>query len=176
MIYSRSDYSAKKHEVGLNMDWGRLGANLKGLPETCDNPYLCHYYGGVRAYEITADPQRYVLHAGYFGMNELIDVNPPPGSTFIRAATEPFCAEMEMDEVKLENWLKHFGILSDEEKITRHHVSGHASGCDLLSFLTDMNPARVIPIHTERPELFQTALRGSTDVILPKLGEEIKID
>ncbi len=156
------------------MEWGRKGANLAGFRGDCDNPYLCHYYGGVRAYDIAADPGRYILHAGYFDMNELLDVNPPTGSIFIKAATEPFSDEMKIDEDKLHHWLEHFGILSRDEKITRHHISGHASGPDLLQFIKDMNPARVIPIHTEHTETFESALQG-IDVIPPQLGRPIDI-
>lgn len=175
MTYSRADYTASKYTVGLDVGWGAKASNLAGLPDTCDNPYLCHYYGGVRAYQIAADPGKYVLHAGYFDMNELLDVNPPEGSIFIKAATEPFSDEMKMDEAKLSNWLRRFGIRSQDEKITRHHVSGHASGPDLLEFIKDMNPARVIPIHTEKPEVFGSELQGA-DVILPAFGEPISVD
>jgi ribonuclease J len=176
MTYSRGDYTASKHTVGLDVEWGVKACNLAGLPESCDNPYLCHYYGGVRAYEIASDPRNYILHAGYFDMNELIDVNPPDGSIFIKAATEPFSAEMEFDEAKLANWLKHFHIPLDEgNKIEHHHVSGHASGPDLLDFLKDMNPARVIPIHTQKPEVFQAELGSTTEVIPPMLGRAISV-
>lgn len=175
MVYSRSDYAKKKHEAGINLDWGHRGANLRGLPESPENPYLCHYYGGVRAYEIAENPSGYVLHAGYFDMNELLDCAPPRGSVFIKAETEPFCDDMTIDEQKLANWLRHFEILSDDEGITRHHVSGHANGPDLLEFISDMEPARVIPIHTEKPELFETGLEGKCEVIVPRLGEPIEI-
>lgn len=175
MLYSRSDYSAHKYELGLDIDWGPKGANLKGLPESGLNPHLCHYYDGVRAYDIAAAPEKYVLHAGYFDMNELLDVLPPKGSTFIRAATEPFSTEMEMDERKLANWLKRFGILPGGESITHHHVSGHAGGPDLLQFIVDMQPRCVVPVHTEMPHIFADELADRAEVIIPSLGQPISL-
>jgi ribonuclease J len=174
MTYSRADYSTSKHTVGLDVGWGSRGSNLAEFGDTCDNPYLCHYYGGVRAYDIAAEPANYILHAGYFDMNELLDVNPAPGSIFIKAATEPFSDDTEADEKKLANWLTHFGIPLADDKITHHHVSGHAGGPDLLQFIKDMSPARVIPIHTQHPEIFEASLSG-LDVIPPKLGQPIEI-
>lgn len=175
MLYSRSDYTSKKHEAGINLDWGNRGANLLGLPESAENPYLCHYYGGVRAYEIAEQPSKYVLHAGFFDMNDLLDCAPPQGSVFIKAETEPFNDDMRIDEQKLERWLVHFGILSADRGVPHHHVSGHANGPDLLEFISEMKPALVIPIHTEKPELFQSGLDGMCEVIPPRLGEPIEI-
>ncbi len=175
MLYSRSDYAKHKYEAGIDTDWGHRGANLRGRPESPENPYLCHYYGGVRAYHIADKPEKYVLHAGYFDMNDLLDCDPPAGSVYVKAETEPFCDEMRIDEEKLSNWLGHFGILSEGESLTRHHVSGHANGTELLQFIADVKPARVIPIHTESPNVFQDSLGEQCEVVIPKLGEPIEI-
>jgi ribonuclease J len=134
---------------------------------------LCNYYDGVRAYDIMENPSKYILHAGYFDMNELLDVNPPSGSIFVRAATEPFSDEMVLDEEKLTNWLDFFKI-NDGAGIMREHVSGHASGPDLLQFALDMQPGSVIPINTQQPEAFARELGNKTEVIIPEVGIPLK--
>jgi len=103
------------------------------------------------------------MHAGYFDMNELLDVRPPQGSVFIRSATEPFSDKMVLDERKLANWLDFFGI-NNGAGIHREHVSGHASGPDLLQFISDMGPGIVIPIHTQQPDVFERELGDRCEV------------
>ncbi len=133
---------------------------------------LCHHRDGVRAYDIAADPPRYILHAGFFDMNELFDISPPEGSVYISAATEPFCDEMALDEKKLRRWLTHFGLIDTSAKdIEHHHVSGHANGRDLLDLITSAEPKLVIPIHTEHAEVFQRELR--IPCALPAMGQPI---
>lgn len=181
MTYSLSDYGNYKHLLGTCTDWGDRSQEMRVAWNAQDEEYLasrlCHYYGGVRAYDIASEPQKYVLHAGYFDMNELFDISPPEGSVFVRAATEPFCDDMVQDEKKLANWLKFFGVNDGrDEKIIRHHVSGHASGEDLLQFIADMQPAMVVPIHTEDPEVFDQQLGDKIDVVIPELEKEIVID
>lgn len=180
MTYSLSDYSNYKHLAGTCVDWGVKSVDMKAAYAAGDADYtgrrLCHYNEGVRAYEIAADPSAYIVHAGYYDMNELFDLNPPAGSVFIRAATEPFSDEMMLDERKLANWLKHFGINEGlDQKVVRHHVSGHASGPDIFQFIADMRPARVIPIHTCEPEVFEKELNDKLEVIRPVLGEQRQI-
>ncbi len=51
---------------------------------------------------------------------ELIDVKPEK-AVYIKSVTEPFDEEMEFDEMRINNWLKHFNLLS----VHKMHVSGH---------------------------------------------------
>lgn len=172
LTYSPADYSNSKHLAGTCVDWGAAKevreAFLAGDTEYLEHR-LCHYYGGVRAYDIAENPSKYILHAGYFDMNELLDVNPPKGSVFVRAATEPFSDEMVLDERKLAHWLDFFSI-NDGAGIMREHVSGHASGPDLLQFAVDMQPGSVIPIHTQQPEIFARELGDKSEVVIPSVG------
>jgi len=175
MVYSPADYSAFKHTLGLCTDWGPSSKDMKkAWPNDLDyiEPRMCHFNQGVRAYDVAAKPSSYILHAGYFDMNELFDLAPPAGSIFVRAATEPFCDEMVMDEIRLGNWLNFFGI-NDGAGIQRSHVSGHASGEDLLDFIVDMKPGRIVPIHTDKPELFAEALGAKFEVTQPEIAEKI---
>lgn len=181
MIYSLADYTKSKHSVGTCLDWNELTKKLKAqcVSENSYDDYLtprlCHYYNGVRAYEIASNPSKYILHAGYYGMNELFDVSPPQGSIYISAATEPFSDEMVLDERKLANWLEYFGLIDAGKKITHYHVSGHANGRDLLDFITDVNPKRVLPIHTTHVGVFERELGDKYEIVPPSLGVEIGI-
>jgi ribonuclease J len=177
MLYSLSDYSNGKYIAGVDIDWGERAQGMKEAYSTGDEEYLSprlrHYRGGVRAYDISNNPKDYILHAGYFDMNELFDIEPPRGSVFIRAATEPFNVEMELDEDRLKNWLSYFGLMTDADHLIRHHVSGHASGEDLCQFIADMQPKAIIPIHTTKPEIYVDKFSQTCDVIVPAKGQEI---
>ena len=177
LTYSLADYSNSKHLAGTCVDWGST-KEMREAFLSGDADYLgdrlCHYYGGVRAYDLAANPSKYILHAGYFDMNELLDVEPPAGSVFVRAATEPFSDEMVLDEKKLDHWLDFFNI-NDGAGILREHVSGHASGPDLLQFITDMQPGAVVPVHTQQPEVFERELSDRYEVVIPVLQTALSL-
>ena len=40
------------------------------------------------------------------------------------------------------------------------HASGHARESDLVQFILDLRPKRVVPVHTERPESFKELVPG----------------
>jgi len=179
MLYSKNDYKSDKYLLGVETDWGNRSNDIKkALAEENEEylePRLRHYRNGIRAYDIAAEPEKYLLHIGYFDANELLDIEPPPGSMFIRASAEPFNAEMESDEKRLENWLRQFNLLEEKQKITHDHVSGHAGGEELRELITSIEPRRIIPVHTEHPEAFVEAFEKQSDVILPEKGKEICI-
>jgi len=157
-----------------------LGRKIKAKREDQEGiyiaPRLCHYLNGVRAYEIALNPGKYILHAGYYDMNELFDVSPPQGSIYISASTEPFCDEMEFDERRLSNWLEYFGLKNAGDHISHYHVSGHANGSDLLDFITDVNPKIVIPVHTICADIFDREIGDRHRIVIPSPGEEINIE
>jgi ribonuclease J len=178
MLYSLPDYSASKHLAGLCTDWGERSKDMQSAFLADDRDYmesrLCHYHSGLRAYDIAADPRRYILHAGFFDMNELLDVSPPPGSVYVSASTEPFCDEMRLDEKKLKKWLSHFGLIdTTDQGVDHHHISGHANGEELLDFIRSAGPKLVIPIHTEHAEVFTRELR--IECRPPVLGEPVPV-
>jgi ribonuclease J len=181
MIYSLADYSGSKHLAGTCLDWGDRSTEMKKRFAAKDFEYmaprLCHYRDGLRAYDISANPSRYILHAGYYDINELFDVDPPKGSVYVSAITEPFSDEMEFGENRLANWLERFGLIDAGQKIAHYHVSGHANGSDLLRLIVDAQPSAVIPVHTEKENLpvFERELGGKCDVIRPALGAQIEV-
>lgn len=141
-----------------------------------------HLNNGIRAYQIREDPSQYVLMFSYWDANELFDLIPFGGNhktRYISASTEPFCEEMEIDESKMVNWLDFFGIAYDYEMnckaktFVRRHVSGHASKNELWGLIEKINPAKIIPIHTTEPNIFE-AFFGQR-IILPSISQPIYI-
>jgi ribonuclease J len=161
MLYSKSDYSHTKHALGYSVDWkdGEIRTE--------------HYENGVRAYDLREKPSRYILHLDFYEFNELIDINPPPESAYISASTEPFSEEMEIDEQRLNNWLRHFKLLGKGENVVHIHASGHASGSELIKMIEEISPRVVVPVHVEEKNLhiFRKRLDSSIKVRLPERGK-----
>ena len=141
-----------------------------------------HLDNGVRAYEIRSNPQQYVLMFSYWDANELFDLIPLNNdhkTLYVCASTEPFNEEMEIDETKFVNWLDFFKVTYESEikdglKIfARRHVSGHASRSELKELIEKINPAKIIPIHTTKSNMFEEMFPDKT--ILPRYAQAIEI-
>ena len=118
----------------------------------------------------------------YWDANELFDLislNSNYKTRYISASTEPFSEEMEIDEAKMVNWLDFFNINYDYEikknqKIfVRRHISGHASKPELKELIQRINPAKIIPIHTEHIEIFERMF--GEKIVLPKYAHSVEI-
>lgn len=86
----------------------------------------------------------------FFQLTELVDVN-PAGGTCIHSMSEPFEDDpisQVQDEV-LNNWLKRYGI-----EHVQLHASGHSSMDEIFDIARSIGPGRIIPVHTQHPELF----------------------
>ena len=59
--------------------------------------------------------------------------------------------------------------MESEDKL---HASGHASGPELKKILHKIKPTKIIPIHTEHPELFQDI---SSNTMLVEQGETYQL-
>jgi ribonuclease J len=165
MLYSKSDYSHTKHALGYSVEWNK-GEKIRSE----------HFENGVRAYDLSENPSRYILHLDFYEFNELVDISPPEGSAYISASTEPFSEEMEIDERRLNNWLRHFKLLGDGENVTHIHASGHAGGSELIEMIEEIHPQVVIPVHVEEKNLhiFRKRLDPSIEVVLPEVGKPIR--
>ena len=139
LLYSPSDYTRDgKHKLGLidKDDWN-------GQTDTT------HLDNGVKATDLKKDPTKYVLHLDYFRFKNLLDIDPPKGSVYVRAQCEPFNQKMELSEDRMMNWLKHFNINeANNYEPYQIHASGHASGKELQEFIAKVKPKKLIPIHT----------------------------
>ena len=93
----------------------------------------------------------YLFYCNFYQLNELIDIDPVPGSRFIRSLCEPFNEEMEIDEKRVTNWMELYGF----GEPVQLHASGHAPGNQLAEMIETINPETLIPIHTENPQWFK---------------------
>jgi ribonuclease J len=107
-----------------------------------------HRTNSITSQELSRDPLKYVVSMNMWEMNQLTDIK-PKNAIWIKSSCDPFCDEMELDEERKKNWLTHFKI-----KQYSTHASGHASGTEIKEMIKQINPTTLIPIHTEKPELF----------------------
>ncbi|MEM2109414.1 MAG: MBL fold metallo-hydrolase [Candidatus Odinarchaeota archaeon] len=121
----------------------------------------------VTAEEISKKQKNYLLHLTFYSFTELIDIKPIPGSLFIHSMSEPF-SEEDVEAEVMANWVEHFKL-----KFYQLHSSGHASKNDITQIIKEIKPGKIIPVHTEHPELFEKTL--NQPVIKPEIGELIKI-
>jgi ribonuclease J len=82
--------------------------------------------------------------------------------------SEPF-SEEDLEPKVLQNWLSHFGL-----RLHQIHASGHCPSRDLAKIIETINPEKIVPIHTEHPDLFQEKFRNR-HVTLVKEGEKIRL-
>lgn len=92
---------------------------------------------------------RLIYHADFMQLAELIDVDPSPGSLFIRSQSEPN-EEDDVREEILANWIRWFKL-----DFHQAHASGHASMEEIFSMVRQISPKVVIPIHTLHADLFK---------------------
>lgn len=173
LAYSKSDYSNEKYVAGEAIDWP--DTEPKWTPGEREI-FLRHYEHGARATEIRAHPDRFILSLTFFEMNDLHDLAPPVGSTFVRAQCEPFNDEMKLDEAKQTRWLSAFGINADTDgALLKAHASGHGSGPDIKAFAKSVNAKRLLPIHTVHPQEFDGLAK---DVVSwgPQPGEPLVVE
>lgn len=123
----------------------------------------------IDAREISEHQKNYVMFMNYFQLNNLIDIKPIQGSVHIRSMCEPFSEEMELDQKRIDNWLRLFGLYPEQ----RIHSSGHACGPAIFEMINKINPKKLYPIHTVKPEAFKAL--NQINVIYPEYGKKITI-
>lgn len=84
-----------------------------------------------------------------FKLQELIDIKPKEGSSYVRSLTEPFDLEMEFKQKRIENWFTRFGLITNEKQWYQVHVSGHGDGEQIRKVIEGSNAKKIIPIHTD---------------------------
>jgi ribonuclease J len=166
MLYSKADYVSCKHDAGYSVDWDRGNTSTICLE---------HFDNGIRAYGIRQNPSKYLVHLDYYEFNELIDLAPPPGSTYIRASSEPFNDEMWLDQRRLAAWLHHFDVNAPSHDPIYVHASGHASGPEIRQLIHDIEPKAVFPIHTRHTGLYESMAPKGTTVVRPEYGRRYEI-
>jgi len=122
--------------------------------------------------DLQKNPQQYVVSMNIWEIKQLIDIK-PKDAIWIKSSCEPFNEEMEIDEERKRHWLQHFNVA---EYLA--HASGHASGVELIDLIKEINPRKLIPVHTQYPQRFSDIsekLGGSIKVIQPQYGKSIII-
>lgn len=135
-------------------NWGLIdkkGMDLKNIEQdytTWEREFI--FFDNCITYkDLSVNPSKYVISMSIWDMNQLTDIK-PTHAIWIKSSCGPLCEDMELDEKRKNNWLRHFNI---QEFFV--HSSGHASGNEIRNMITEINPQKVIPIHTEHPTLFE---------------------
>jgi ribonuclease J len=123
---------------------------IKGDYELWERNYI-HRSNSITCKELHQNPLNYVVSMSLWEINQLVDIQ-PQNAIWIKSSCEPFCDEMELDEERKQNWLDRFDIVKYSA-----HASGHAAGCEIIEMINEIKPENVIPVHTEKPELFNKA-------------------
>jgi len=87
-------------------------------------------------------------------------MKPKPGALYIHSSSEPFNEEGEIEERRVNNWLKNFGLYRFQS-----HCSGHAKNSDIINLVKTIDAKRVFPIHTEYPEAFKSIAKNMTLIL-----------
>jgi ribonuclease J len=142
--------------------WGRFDENDY---HAWERQFLKHK--NVVTFEnLHKDQDEFVFYCDYYSMNELLDVKPERGSIYIYSISEPHDEEEEIDFNRMKNWLNHFSLPFFEA-----HASGHMCQKDIREMIEEIKPKKVIPVHTEHPEMFKIFW---DNVILPDYGKSLK--
>ncbi|MFC1979404.1 MBL fold metallo-hydrolase RNA specificity domain-containing protein [Chloroflexota bacterium] len=122
----------------------------------------------VDSYYVNTHQDELLLVASFFDMNEMVEVQPEPGSIYILSQSEPFNEEMEIDYNRLLNWLEICGT-----PLYQVHASGHANPDQLKWTISEINPEKVYAIHTERLKLLENYIRDlNIEIVCPQYGVE----
>ncbi|MDD5337593.1 MAG: hypothetical protein PHS02_03865, partial [Candidatus ainarchaeum sp.] len=127
-----------------------------------EKPFL----GNSRDWEWVKENQKDLIWELEFSqLTELIDVK-PDGGMCIHSMSEPFEEDpsSQLQDEVLRNWLDRFGL--EHHQL---HASGHAGMEEIFGMGDEINPKRIIPIHTQHEELFKG------NVIHAKKGSKIEI-
>ena len=110
------------------------------------------YQNAVDYRDVSSHQKETIFYCNDYQLQQLIDVRPTEGSSYIRSSTEPFDDEMVLDHIRVKRWLIHFGLLSKDEHWNLTHVSGHGSGDQIKEVIEGTKAKTLVPIHTEHEE------------------------
>ncbi len=110
------------------------------------------YPNAIDYRDIKKSPKDFIFFCSDFKLQDLIDIKPDEGATYIRSLTEPFDMEMELKAEQVKNWFVHFGVLKKDQNWHQIHVSGHGDGTQIKKVIDESNAKKLIPIHTQHDE------------------------
>ena len=122
----------------------------------------------IRMEEIGKNPGDFVLCFSIYNLKNLLDIELKDG-IYIYSSSEAYTEEQAIDMVRLKNWLDFFnisvyGFNINESGIPvplgKFHASGHAPFEDILWMINEIQPENLIPVHTERLDLFYKNIKN----------------
>lgn len=161
-------------EPGVRIYWELVGSTSKWRDRVRD----AHPNNGVTMTDVAENQEEFICCFSFFDVQELAYLKPVPGSVWISSNCEPFNEEMQIDKGRLMNWLARFGIDyvgGDEGHNSPFHVSGHASGKDLVELVRTIRPKRLIPVHCEQPEIYRERVGDVCEVVIPEKGVPVEV-
>ena len=133
-----------------------------------ERPFLAK---GVSAEDVRRKQKETFLHLEVWNFPELIDIKPDRGGKYIHAATEAFNEEGEREDMVVRNWVRHLGF-----EYRQLHASGHAPMGEVAWLVKEVGAKNIIPIHTERPRLFDQFRRKTrSKLVIPTKGRPIPV-
>jgi ribonuclease J len=134
-----------------------------------ERPFLDH---GVSAKDINMNQGKVFLHLEVWNFPELIDIKPERGGAYIHSATEAFNEEGEREEEVIRHWIDHMGFTYAEV-----HASGHAPMGEVGELVRKIGARKVVPIHTEHPDLFKGFAKGAGwNLEVPSMAKPLPMD
>ena len=145
--------------------------------------------------QVAQHPGDFVLAFSLTDIPDLLDLQRLGQGTqagiYLFSNSPAYDDEQMVDLVRLWRWIEHLQMKlvglrpesrDDQGRVSRvvsdpgYHASGHAGRDELVEFVRRAKPQTLIPIHTERPELWHELLRGAGIVVRPPaLGEPLPI-
>ncbi|MGD0803232.1 MAG: MBL fold metallo-hydrolase RNA specificity domain-containing protein [Candidatus Bathyarchaeia archaeon] len=128
---------------------------------------------------IGQSPDKYLLCFSLFDLKHLLDIKPAGGS-YIYSSSEAFSEEQTFDFQRLTQWLRYFnlkpvGYTMQGDKpqfIKGFHASGHLSQEDLIKVIDQIDPDKIIPVHTANKDWFKQKFEKTIPI---NDGETIKL-
>ncbi|MBT4326484.1 MAG: MBL fold metallo-hydrolase, partial [Candidatus Nitrosopelagicus sp.] len=139
--------------------WGLIDKDLETFTErqllqdygTWQREFL-DYPNAVDYRDVQKNQKEFIFYCSDYRLQDLIDIKPSEGTSYIRSLTEPFNTEMEIKEDQVKNWFVHFGVINRDEDWHQIHVSGHGDGEQIRHVVKDTHAKLLIPIHTVHDE------------------------
>jgi ribonuclease J len=128
----------------------------------------------LTAQQVRQEPGSYILCFSFWDLKNLIDIE-PYGAHYIYSTSEAHSEEQKIDLERLQRWVKHFDMVYRGTPFEDgFHASGHASGQELLAMVREVRPRTLVTVHTEHPEAFVEALKGTgIQVVSPTMASPI---
>jgi ribonuclease J len=125
----------------------------------------------ITAEDIRSSPQSYLTYVPKWDLVQLISLDLPAGFTYVWSETDPYDPEGEVGEARFQAWVSRFS-----GRVEKIHCSGHATPAVLLDFVNRIRPARLLPVHTECPQAWETlGLDPSIEIMHATIGRAYDI-